>query len=841
MKNWCVVAVFVVLLAWTGGCSNKESTIGVKYAQDHINMSHLDAKIPIKATFSLGKTFQEQPVISKMDYTGGVVVIIPTSQASKETYEISNIFSYYMQSLSGMTFAASAQCDDCEYAISFDYQVNSFRGQTKIVLGIIPPPLTSVKSKTDIDFIMTIQPPHGAPLQFTHSVEWMYKLADVFPAFQADIVNAFLRGDIGAEADPGERAAFLLRSDDSRYVLDGLRLIAGNEALLGSIRGNMAPVEEPVNDGRSSVTIYETWNPSARGARHGQVAQPAPGSLHDRVAQLAGAGNDGRVQRSAQAILDKEQARVDLIARKTAVLFADTRRLKVVKDPLAAITSRVAAREKEWVAMADQPIPPEIPTPRMPPALKLEQGKYESNARFDARVKEEQGSRKIEIKRIQADYKKRVDERNARIEALRELHAQRLKELPGMREIFIAEAVKDVFQGVRVGKPHYDRETALLSFDLEASGAAYSERVGIRLDDPELVQTLAEHPEKGKWRAVFRGEGNGFVLDNVTCEVSLRDVVFHQVEGSTMLAEGSPRSVTIAQTSGEDLSAIAALQMQAPDLADYNDAVTLTYNDGRVIHVAGDSEMAARVKRMATAKADSHAYLLAVGIENYTSVPGVPFAENSLRTVVELLTRKYGIPQANRVVLAGNAATGQAIRGNMRNLAARVTTQDRLFFYYAGHGLAGKDGKDVFLLPVDAVQGALEDEDFAFNRILVKTFARAGSVYAFLDTCFSGRADGKTMLQKGIAPIFKTTPYNLPDNMTAFFAGQGDQFANYYQEKGHRLFSYFLAESLLDDRVAVGDMEAFLKRNVREVSARMGADHLQEPFVGGNTARVLGE
>ena len=407
--------------------------------------------------------------------------------------------------------------------------------------------------------------------------------------------------------------------------------------------------------------------------------------------------------------------------------------------------------------------------------------------------------------------------------------------------MFIAEAVKDVFKGVFVDNAYYNRKTAVLSLDVHASSAAYIQKVGASLLDPNVVESIAEHPKSAKWIAFFRGAGDGFVLDRVECSVNGKNIIFNEMKEETVLAEGKPQSVTIAQADGSGLNSIASLQKQAPDLADYNNTVTLKFNDGRVVRVTGDTELARKVTALAATKGSPNHYLLAIGIESYKAAAAVPFAENSVKIISQLLAKKYGILERNQVVLFGNAATGQAIQGHLRNLTARMGKDDTLFFYYAGHGLAGKDGREVYMIPSDVVRGAYVDEDFAFSKIINDHFAKMGQVYAFLDTCFSGRASTQTMITEGVAPVYKTSAYNLPPNVTVFFAGKGDQYANYYPEKGHRLFSYYVARAILDGKTSIPEMDTYVRNAVKRTSAQMGADHLQEPFVGGNSKRLLGQ
>ena len=66
-------------------------------------------------------------------------------------------------------------------------------------------------------------------------------------------------------------------------------------------------------------------------------------------------------------------------------------------------------------------------------------------------------------------------------------------------------------------------------------------------------------------------------------------------------------------------------------------------------------------------------------------------------------------------------------------------------------------------------------------------------------------------------------------NINVFYAGEADQFANEYQDKGHRLFSYFYAKGLLKNLEA-RELEQYVQRNVRRVSVNRGPDYEQTPY-----------
>jgi hypothetical protein len=257
--------------------------------------------------------------------------------------------------------------------------------------------------------------------------------------------------------------------------------------------------------------------------------------------------------------------------------------------------------------------------------------------------------------------------------------------------------------------------------------------------------------------------------------------------------------------------------------------------------VAGfDDDLAPRIAAMIPAHADPHRFLFAVGVEQYDDAPNVPFADRSAHEMSDLLSKRYGIPEENVTLITGADATGMKILGRLNSLIQRLSPTDTVYFYYAGHGLAARDGSSVYLVPKDAVPGAYQVEMLSLSSLLQRfEQSKAARVIAFLDTCFSGRVSHDQTLFPGVAPLIPTplpaTAATTSGKATVFLAGQSYQFANDYPEHGHRLFSYFLMRGLLDGRDDAASLSDYVTREVRRVSAKRGADYLQEPQLQGAT------
>jgi hypothetical protein len=340
--------------------------------------------------------------------------------------------------------------------------------------------------------------------------------------------------------------------------------------------------------------------------------------------------------------------------------------------------------------------------------------------------------------------------------------------------------------------------TAVLTATFSADGARYGQPSALSLAIRETWRPDSDAAERTSAFAVnFRG--------------------LHRPPADA--AQAAPRPLVEAVAMPAPV-AIGRAAEPAPAVANFNDDLTPA------------------IAKLASAKPDDRRYLIAIGVNAYDEAPGVPFADRSARAMSDLLRKIYGIPEDNITLITGAEATGTRMSGRINSLLQRLTAGDTVFFYYAGHGLSARDGSAVYIVPKDAVPGAYEVETLSLGALLARFEASPASrVVAFLDTCFSGRVGHDQSLFPGTAPLVpvpvETNALRTTGKVTLFLAGQGNQFANDYPERGHRLFSYYMMQGILAGYGSANDLESFVAREVRRVSAKRGSDFVQEPHLEG--------
>lgn len=300
----------------------------------------------------------------------------------------------------------------------------------------------------------------------------------------------------------------------------------------------------------------------------------------------------------------------------------------------------------------------------------------------------------------------------------------------------------------------------------------------------------------------------------------------------TPLGRNSKLQVEVMQKEREQAE-IAARQAEEKRLK-----ARLAELDRKVIQEFKD-DLPSLLAKLPVTKPNANVYVFAVGIDDYADVPDVPFADRSAKQFSEVAQKLFGAPKQNVVVLTNAEATSGRLRGRLRTILNRLGPQDQLLFYYAGHGVPGKNGRNAYLLAQDGGPGSYEEPDLQLEQLYAEIAkSRVGKAKLFIDACFSGRVGKDAIVFEGIAPITVSPKQSFPDSnrLAVLTAGRGDQFSNQSKERGHRLFSYHLMRGLLEggSKLEMAQLHNQLRDRVLDESRRIGPEFEQEPDLQGN-------
>ncbi|MGD0869007.1 MAG: polysaccharide deacetylase family protein [Bryobacteraceae bacterium] len=191
-----------------------------------------------------------------------------------------------------------------------------------------------------------------------------------------------------------------------------------------------------------------------------------------------------------------------------------------------------------------------------------------------------------------------------------------------------------------------------------------------------------------------------------------------------------------------------------------------------------------------------------IGINDYEHWPKLRYAVNDANGIEEALTAKFGFKKENVRKLLNAEATRQRIMqvlGDELTDGSKVQREDRVFFFFAGHGATRtfEDGRQVgFIVPVDADQQNYVSTAISMTQIReASDLIPAKHVYFVMDSCYSGLA-----LSRGSGAFAKDRSYL--DEVTRraarqiLTAGGADQQVADDGPNGHSVFTWALLQGL---------------------------------------------
>ena len=263
----------------------------------------------------------------------------------------------------------------------------------------------------------------------------------------------------------------------------------------------------------------------------------------------------------------------------------------------------------------------------------------------------------------------------------------------------------------------------------------------------------------------------------------------------------------------------------------------LTLNSKLSLKAKGYDDIPELLKSVKQAPIDKKKWLFVIAIEDYTYTDDIIYTANSAREFKRVAQKTLGIEDSHIFELSDNKATAGAIKGRLKSMLRRVNKDDQIYFYYSGHGIPVASQKnEPYMLPNDIIPEYIQDEEFFKLRNIYKLISdsKASKVIAIIDSCFSGATDNKNIIRGVAATRLKPKKVNFNQKkMVVLSAGKDKQYANKYDEKSHRLFTYFVMKSLLSGEKNVNKLYKDVYNNVSDESFKMGDLKLQEPTLMG--------
>ncbi len=146
-------------------------------------------------------------------------------------------------------------------------------------------------------------------------------------------------------------------------------------------------------------------------------------------------------------------------------------------------------------------------------------------------------------------------------------------------------------------------------------------------------------------------------------------------------------------------------------------------------------------------------------------------------------------------------------------------------------------GYEPYILPADKIPQFIGDDAFYRVANIYKALqsSKARQVFLFMDSCFTGQADGRPVMGDVANAVIRPKKLRISKNgkLALLTAGTEDHFSNAYRSKGHRMFSYFLMRQLLSGHKTFGELALQVEAQVAHQTKGFGSQK-QNPVSQGN-------
>jgi hypothetical protein len=377
----------------------------------------------------------------------------------------------------------------------------------------------------------------------------------------------------------------------------------------------------------------------------------------------------------------------------------------------------------------------------------------------------------------------------------------------------------------------------------EADGALHQEVRTIHYEPLVPLTVAVRYPED---RARFTDEAS--VLAAVVSSskgVTRLSVTVNGEEVHQQTERRPPRSLALAvPLSLKPGSNVIVLTAAEPDGTVRQERRTVVYDPPQGASPAPATYAAREPTRWA----------VVVGVGQYASpqIPRLHYAVRDADAVYQLLTGPGGFKKEHVLLLTDETPQKPTLRDIKRAfgsfLARSARKEDIVLIYFAGHGAPEpdprgleKDGLSKYLVPADAEPDDLYVTGFPMEE-LQTIFERieAERVVAFLDTCYSGAAGGRTFAARRTRAATLDAAFldrlAQAKGRAIITASRPSEVSIELPELGHGLFTYYLLQGLRGaadaDHDRIVSLQELYQYVEREVTARSRA-------VGGNQHPVM--
>ena len=240
---------------------------------------------------------------------------------------------------------------------------------------------------------------------------------------------------------------------------------------------------------------------------------------------------------------------------------------------------------------------------------------------------------------------------------------------------------------------------------------------------------------------------------------------------------------------------------------------------------------------------------LIIGIEKYSDTVSADFANLDAKYFNEYAREVFNVKSENINLLTDSEATLTKINKSLfKWLAGKIKSdQTEVIIFFAGHGLASNNGKELYFLPQDGDPDLLSRTAISRSDLMKEIVSlKPRSVTMFLDMCYSGVSRNEETLLASARPvrIVAGEQGEIPSNFTIFSASKLDQVSSGIKEAKHGIFSYYVMKGLegnadlnKDKEITNGELLAYINDKVSSKALEQGRK--QNPELLGEENKIL--
>ena len=525
--------------------------------------------------------------------------------------------------------------------------------------------------------------------------------------------------------------------------------------------------------------------------------------IKERDNRILIAKNLEEPKKTKKQLADEEKKKKQLLAKKKKLLLAQKKAEEETKkqEKILAEKKKEEEKRKKELLLAQKEVEDEKKKQKLLLAQKKAEEERKKQELILAQKKAEEEKKKQELLLAQ---KKAEDEKKEEelIAKLKDQEEKKLNEL----ELAKKEASKEFEKKKKELSVDKDSPEILVAEKMTVSSQAYKLKGKVK-DKSDFLLEIDGQPVKINKEGEFTFEG--FIIDT---------------------------------NEGEELTLVAVDRWN--NSSEKNVKINLELKEMKVAK-GYEKLLPNKIK----VNNDKNKIAIIIGIEKYeylTNLDAV-FANRDANAFREYAVRALGVDPSNINLLVDKNANRPKILRALKLWLPKIGGENRdVYLFFAGHGLASDDGKNLYILPQDGDANLLEDTAITRGEI-VKLIQKTNpkSVTMFLDTCYSGQTRNEETLLASLRPVrIVADDKEIPKNFTIYTASANDQTSGSIEEAKHGMFSYFLmkgmegtADENNDKQITNGELITYLQDNVSKIA--FSQNRQQDPMLSGDPDQVL--